>query len=452
MKEYKSIDSRSPGPGAYDANSSLEHRGAVTPRAARFSSREDKSPGPGSYSSSFLTPRNSGSGFGRSKRDDIFKPTPSPGPGSYDCSSTCFTGPSFSFPQKEIIAKLPNTPGPGAYSYRFITKYPTTSSFIGKAKRPDMVKVSISPGPGRYDCNESKLRSTSPSWSIHGTNSPSLASDTPGPGKYEPYCWRSSKGFTSPKAARSPVFQGTQGPGPGRYDCEESRLRPSSPRWSIHGSKDTGFIKETPGPGEYEAYSPRRNTGYTSSKAARSSLFKLTSSPGPGRYESKDIKSPRIKYSIGKAQRPEIISNSPGPGRYDCRVLTKSSSARFGTEPKRTLEVITETANAGLVLLKPVDKSPAYTFGLKYVVKYSNGVPGPGAYETERKINSPKGVIGKGFRFIKSYSEKEELEKPGPGAYEVKPDVSKVNIIIGRAKREFHTVSDTPGPGRYNLV
>ena len=109
MKEYKSIDSRSPGPGAYDANSSLEHRGAVTPRAARFSSREDKSPGPGSYSSSFLTPRNSGSGFGRSKRDDIFKPTPSPGPGSYDCSSTCFTGPSFSFPQKEIIAKLPNT-------------------------------------------------------------------------------------------------------------------------------------------------------------------------------------------------------------------------------------------------------------------------------------------------------------------------------------------------------
>ena len=384
MKANKSIDSLSPGPGAYDANSSLERRGAVTPRAARFSYRGELSPGPGSHSSSFLTPKNSGSGFGTSRRKEVFKPTESPGPGSYDYSSTCFTGPSFSFPHKKSNTKLPNTPGPGAYSYRFITKHPTAVT-IGNAKRPDIMRISISPGPGRYDCNVSKVRNTSPSWSIHGIKDPSFTKDTPGPGKYDIYSTKSPKGFISTKSTRVPLFQGTK-------------------------------------------------------------------SPGPGRYEPKDIKSPKIRYSIGKAKRPNIVNNSPGPGKYESKVLTKSVSAQFGTGPKKTLQVVTETANASLVLLKPMDKAPAYTFGKKYTVKDDNGVPGPGAYNTEKKLNSPRIKIGSGFRFIKSYAEKDEVDKPGPGAYEIKADGFTAKVYISKAKKEVSKTSETPGPGRYNLA
>lgn len=366
-----------PGPGSYDMSSSFELRGIKTPRARRFSQTAQLSPGPGSYTSRPFTPGTSGT-FSTSIRSELFKSTLTPGPGDYDKTSS-LSGPAYTFPHKYTV-KVVQSPGPGRYSFKFINKKPN-SSFIGKAKRPDILTIPDSPGPGRYDVKKSTR--TSPSWSLRGKKKMSVCSLSPGPGRYE--------------------------------------------------------AKKLP------------NTGFSDVKSKRPQIFSIVKSPGPGRYKVKDLKSSTIKYSIGKSKRPQVQSITPGPGRYEPSQLSKSFSAKFGNEPKRTLEVISETANVSMVSLKILDKAPAYTFSKKFNVKIDNGGPGPGRYETGKKASTPKVKIGKSFRFIKTQAEKEEIEKPGPGTYEVKRDELKVNIFISRAKKNTASKEHTPGPGRYNI-
>ena len=378
MKSIKSVDSVGLGPGAYDSISSIEFRGIVTPKTARFPRNSDHSPGLGCYNS--FSPRSTtGSTFSKSNRGSLFSSQLSPGPGRYEIVKTD-RAPSFTFSRK-YKSKISDTPGPGAYSYRFITKK-SNASTIGTEKRKELVQIL----------------------------------DTPGPGKYE------------------------------------SRVIRDTPSWSFSRIKDAKVNSSTPGPGKYDINISSRSGACITPRAPRLELFDFPQSPGPGRYSLTCSLSPKIKCSIGKAKRPEISSFTPGPGKYEPVNLSKSFSLKFGTEPKRTLEVITETANAPLLSpMKIMKKSPSYSIGKKLITKSDNGVPGPGSYNAEKRVKSPSGKIGKSFRFIKTFTEKEILENPGPGTYEISTSQLTAKAYISKSKRELHKVNHNPGPGQYHI-
>lgn len=378
MKPNKSFESPTPGPGAYDMNSSTEKHGPITYKSPRFTSNLEKSPGPGRYGES---PSKSCAGyFGKSLREELFKTERTPGPGEYNIKNLSH-GPSYTMRKKKNPSSI-ETPGPGTHSPRFIVKKNTTHT-IGNAKRTEII----------------------------------VALDTPGPGTYQ------------------------------------NRLLKSTPSWSFHGIKNTSFNSTAPGPGRYEALNTSRSTsGYSPSKAERPEIFKSTASPGPGTYEAFDIKSSRIKYTIGKAKRPEVSSKTPGPGRYEAKNLSHSFSSNFGNEPKKTLEFKSEAPAAGTYSPNPVvRRTPSYTMGKKLDKKPGNGVPGPGSYNSNKRSRPPITKMGKTMRFIKSYSEKEDLEKPGPGNYDVPSENFKGNVFIAKSKKEFIKVTLSPGPGKYKV-
>jgi hypothetical protein len=124
----------------------------------------------------------------------------------------------------------------------------------------------------------------------------------------------------------------------------------------------------------------------------------------------------------------------------------------FGTEPKKTLEFGSDTPAAGTYSPIPQLTSPSFTIGKRLDNKTGNGVPGPGTYNSDKRDGSPAMKIGTSLRFIKSFSEKEELEKPGPGNYDPANDNLKCNFFIAKAKKDDTKIPLGPGPGQYNVV
>ena len=85
---------------------------------------------------------------------------------------------------------------------------------------------------------------------------------------------------------------------------------------------------------------------------------------------------------------------------------------------------------------------------MEILAKIGNEVPGPGTYTVPDRDHSPNTKFSTSMRFIKSYYEKEHLEKPGPGSYDTKEKFNP-KFPISKAKRIIHNIKDTPGPGRY---
>ena len=223
-------------------------------------------------------------------------------------------------------------------------------------------------------------------------------------------------------------------PGPQNYSPQKLTIR--FPITKIGRAKRESEKKEpVPGPGSYNIPS-KFPTGFKYTMARRYSSKKkseLYSTPGPGSYNTLR-KSKSCLYSIGLKHKDFKDLSSPGPGNYNIRKskdLIKSSYI-FGKE-KRLLSSI---------------------------VSYRRSIPGPGQYnKTDLNFYKPKQPsikIGKYKRFVSSF---ELSNTPGPGKYNLSNSLILLKKVepswkIGTAKRRPLIEIDkyVPGPSKYNVI
>jgi hypothetical protein len=124
--------------------------------------------------------------------------------------------------------------------------------------------------------------------------------------------------------------------------------------------------------------------------------------PGPASYESNNSSMLKSGFSIGKAKRDEKAKQTPGPGKYEFKILSHSFSARFGTEPKKTLQVLNDNPGSNAYSPGLAKASPAFTFGIKYKEMIDRPAPGPADYSPKKSVDRIFVKIGKAPRFIKA--------------------------------------------------
>ena len=142
------------------------------------------------------------------------------------------------------------------------------------------------------------------------------------------------------------------------------------PQFSI-GEKRDGKIHQTPGPGDYEIKSEKRD-GITI--GTRHQSKQTEELPGPGQYIDPSATPSGPQFSIGE-KRENKIASTPGPGQYEVKA----------------------------------DEAKGITIATKYAEKHHENIPGPGQYEK-------KSMIQEGPQF--SIGEKRESKipyTPGPG-------------------------------------
>jgi len=110
----------------------------------------------------------------------------------------------------------------------------------------------------------------------------------------------------------------------------------------------------------------------------------------------------------------------------------------------------TEAPGPGAYSANPVGSSgPKYGLKGKAVPTNSNFVPGPGAYSpaTAAKGKGPDWSFGKSGRGQRISSS----DLPGPGNYSAALNRTAPLGSFGTAKRAVSEVTDSPGPGAYNI-
>ena len=144
-------------------------------------------------------------------------------------------------------------------------------------------------------------------------------------------------------------------PGPGTYNVgvAGSQTGGRSRRWLSHAGKLRSFIRDnnadnsnsqsvnkrlgrfqaiyepTPGPGDYQAYEPRkRSPRALFGKSRRNSSLVLNNNPGPGAYEASAGKQPGWTFHTAVRGR-DPTTTGPGPGDY-----TTHSSIGFKQLPR----------------------------------------------------------------------------------------------------------------------
>lgn len=192
----------------------------------------------------------------------------------------------------------------------------------------------------------------------------------------------------------------------------------------------------SPGPGEYLYANPAQPSysikGYGGliNRERRFNSIGIPRNPGPGAYETPDLKTISIASPFARQIPKRIIKKKvPDPVHYDIKPQStkKKYDSAFKSQSKRMQLVDPNTpspwhyhpslpkSQSCLVVLKK-KKTEKKTFGL--TPEDENSTPGPGMYEIPRKI----GVEKKIFKEENKVDNKvpKNLEKkplPGPGAY-----------------------------------
>lgn len=316
QRNFLNSSGYSPGPGAYLIKSNAIEGPRYTMQGKRIIKSSNVSPGPGHYSKlseeitrdkspSFKIPQACRSNY--QSIDQV------PGPGAYNLTrNDSAPGWRFGTQSREVLTNRDN-PGPGSY------KIPDTldhKGFTLRGRRPESAKDSY-PGPGSYRVNYEIDKP--PSWSIgkssrteFGTN----RNNSPGPGSYNIKQELSKNASIFGTSARTSIFNAQATPGPGSYNTQRIQ---NAPAYSIRPRTCTVRADVSPGPGQYNpriSYSEAKWTIGKEAKGIFSSLYKSSSSLGPGYYNLRLDSGP--KWTFGTAVRGKHEKNgNPGPGSYN---------------------------------------------------------------------------------------------------------------------------------------
>ena len=377
--------------------------------------------------------------FGKASKPD--HKTEQPGPGAYDTEkvsqiiykqnkTTAVIRPQSSRPQSKTIDI-----GPGQYEVN-IPNNRVKGYYFTSSRKTDKGLRSGVPGPGQYDYENSLAHLKGKTSKIVFGKSDRLIDYSrekkglPGPGQYEverisPALerFKYNSGYKFPKSDKGEKWNKDALPGPGAYNSNiVTDLSHQTKGFSLGKSKNRpdSALTPVPGPGSYDLRDSKVNSGVKFGRNPRESLGKKDDIPGPGVYEI-DLnsnafkKTPGIKF--GKEEKRFMPTDVPGPGNYE--VPTKTFDQRGVKFPK--------------------DK--------KHQLK-ENAVPGPGNYDYNEFYKNNKGT----FRFAKEpRNHQQRIDSPGPGAYNPQKTIPSPKISIPNAVRNKDMRNEVPGPGQYEV-
>lgn len=161
------------------------------------------------------------------------------------------------------------------------------------------------------------------------------------PRRYLPDTLGFSRGVAFAKSGRQNMSKSHSQPGPGAYTPETSTK--SGPHATFGTSSRSFAVMADPGPGDYEATSPRRYLPNTLGLGAGAAFAKSTeraktrsTTPllGPGSYApEKSLRSSGPRATFSTASREIIPKPSvPGPGAYESTNYTALSSYRVSSK------------------------------------------------------------------------------------------------------------------------
>jgi len=343
--------SKTPGPGAYDAKKPVDGSGQVRASSA-FKSRTERSGDqtmkdvgdPGLYnptagadlasktSKTFNKSQQRGTGgFGTtSKRAELSQVVDNPGPGAYDSKEPVKPeakhSSAFASQSKRGVARIETTPGVGEYApenamtQHVIGGEAAFKSKDSRFKADSTADLASGVGPGSYSqqqltisASSSKISATRPGAAGFGTTTKKEftqhISDAPGPGTYESKAQvtdvRPSSAFKS-RTERT-VDPTTKDVGdPGAYKPFDTTDLASKTSKTFNKSGQAGL----------------GGFGTTSKRAA---LSAISDAPGPGSYDTKEAEKPEAKHSSAFAsQTKRNVTkgvDTPGVGAYAPHVV-----------------------------------------------------------------------------------------------------------------------------------
>ena len=375
--------------------------------------------------------------FGKASKPD--HTTEQPGPGAYDtekvsqviykqAKTTAVIRPQSSRPQSKAIDI-----GPGQYEVNVPNTRVRGYYFTSSRKNDQGMKASV-PGPGQYDYENSLAHLKGKTSKIVFGKSDRLIDYSkekkglPGPGQYDverlsPALerFKHSSGYKFPKSDKGEMMSKHAIPGPGAYNSNVvSDLSHQARGFKLGTSKNRpdSAVNQIPGPGTYDLRESKVNSGVKFGRNPRESLAKKSDVPGPGIYDVDSTlnalnRAPGVKFS--KEEKRFIPSDVPGPGNYEVPLKTfDPRGVKFPKDKKHHLK--------------------------------ENAVPGPGNYDYQEFYKNNKGT----FKFAKeTRNQKYRIDSPGPGAYNPQKTVPSPKISIPIASRNKDYKNDIPGPGQY---
>jgi hypothetical protein len=200
-----------------------------------INNRSKNTPGPGNYDINLKN--NGGWKFGQDERLK-YKAAATPGPGAYNDEKSKILdntphwkiGSSGRDDGNYLNKTQIQNPGPGTYNYS-----PVKNSGI-KFGKDDRLKgyKSVTPGPGQYNADETKIRDKTPGWKLGSAERDDAfnlkhSQDIPGPGNYD-INLKNNGGWKFGKDEKLKQFK-TITPGPGAYEEATSIVKDHAPGW-----------------------------------------------------------------------------------------------------------------------------------------------------------------------------------------------------------------------------
>lgn len=270
-----------------------------------------------------------------------------------------------------------------------------------------------------------------------------LPTCAPGPGAYSPETVDKSTtpAFSIGKSKRYEVG-GKNCVGPGSYSpCIRNSFK--SAVFGTSPKKCLEILSTTPGPGRYD--SGKTETGPGFSIRGKREELQMNPNPGPGQYDPEHhFENQGFKFPQEKKTTFVITNKSPGPANYNIPRSNSSKGVIFSKQ-SRTLSRYDQSPGPGSYNTIISSGSPKASMKFRHKIKLEERSPGPAQYEPQViKEKRPSVKIGKSKRFI----EIDEL-LPGPGSYGTIGARSS-SAIFGTSRKEcMFKGNDLPGPGEY---
>lgn len=395
-------------------------------------------PGPGAYQPKDFKAKTMPSWrIGTASRDNLHKEM-TPGPGAYNSPGKISrSAPKYPMGMKTSLSMQNITPGPGTYNPNTLRGYDRRPPSYTLRGKPGTSGLDRTPGPGAYDHESRILSRSQPAFRIGSAKRDEMARSemTPGPGTYSTRPQSAYGAFSGPKF---PFGTGMRGKDPVQ-----------------------DMAKTLPGPGAYSMTSEFESPGKGTTLVPRrpdSAHTALGRNPGPGAYNPDYLPKTRAPtYRIGTASRDGLGDRrgAPGPGNYDPSLPRTRKSIIIGTSRRRALSEASITPGPGAYnTFSKIDGPKHVLVSRKEDQTKSRNdklIPGPGTYSPSVEfVKKGNPVIGIGTSSRDDFTK--GVKNPGPGTYNVRGSFEgpKWGFPTSPKNEGFRSVT-SPGPGTYNI-
>lgn len=295
---------------------------------------------------------------------------------------------------------------------------------------------------------------SAPAWSFRVKPEEKNNFLTPGPGNYNPSLskYENSPNYKIGTSSRDAnIISST--PGPGTYESKSTILGKPAPKIGSSQRLPLSETIETPGPGAYQIFDPAEGPKFSMQGRKDPGTFSLN--PGPGHYNQglNDVNSKdrAPTYRIGSGSRTERPSSAivPGPGAYNADKKHSGPSWGFGTQSRVSVFKL-DIPGPGTYTNTDSLTRRGFSMAGRRPQSSNNSYPGPGSYNPST-TDRPKSP---GWSMGKSSRDKALANGsgiPGPGSYSSCNTLGKTAPVFGSSTRQgLSSVSQTPGPGEYN--